>query len=282
MSKHNKKIIITKASGEKVIFDVSRLKRSLERSGASDLVISQIITEVKDVLYNGITTKEIYKKAFALLRKSSHPIAARYKLKKAIYELGPSGFPFEKFVAAILKYEGFQTKTGVIVKGHCVNHEVDVIAEKEEQYFMVECKFHSDQGRFCDVKIPLYIHSRFIDIEKQWKKHPEHETKFHQGLIFTNTRFSSDAFQYGNCSGLMLIGWDQPEKGSLKERIDIAGLHPITCLTTLTNYEKKILLQKEIVLCMELCHHPELLKSVDISEQRHKKILNEAHELCGI
>lgn len=278
----HKEIFIVKMTGEKAVFDSSKLRRSLERSGASDLVIEQIINEVEASLYNGITTKEIYKKAFALLRKSSRPTAARYKLKKAIYELGPSGFPFEKFVAAILKYEGFQTKTDVMVKGHCVKHEVDVVAEKEEKHFMVECKFHSDQGRFCDVKIPLYIHSRFRDVEKQWRKKNGHDTKFHQGWIFTNTRFTSDAIQYGNCSGLMLIGWDQPKKGSLKERIDIAGLHPITCLTTLTNYEKKKLLEKEKVLCMELCHHPELLNSVGISEQRHKKIIDEAHELCGM
>ncbi|MGE0562755.1 MAG: restriction endonuclease [Flavobacteriales bacterium] len=278
----HQEISIIKITGEKVIFDSSKLRRSLERSGASDMVIKQTIDEVEASLYEGITTKEIYKKAFALLQKSSRPTAARYKLKKAIYELGPSGFPFEKFVAAILEHEGFQTKTDMIVKGHCVNHEVDVIAEKVEKRFMVECKFHGDQGRFCDVKIPLYIHSRFQDVEKQWRKQDGNESKFHQGWIFTNTRFTSDAIQYGNCSGLMLVGWDQPKRGSLKERIDIAGLHPITCLTTLTNYEKKKLLEKEKVLCMDLCHHPGLLTSIGINEQRHKKILDEAHELCGM
>lgn len=278
----NKTISIIKMSGEKAFFDPSKLRLSLERSGANDVVINRIIEAIQMSLYDGISTKEIYKTAFAMLRKSSRPTAARYKLKKAIYELGPSGFPFEKFVAAILKFEGFQTETNIIVKGQCVNHEVDVVAKKEEKHFMVECKFHSDQGRFCNVKVPLYIHSRFKDIESNWKKHPGHDTKFHQGWIFTNTRFTTDAVAYGNCSGLILIGWDHPKKGSLKERIDISGLHPITCLTTLTNQEKKKLLEKEIVMCMDLCNHPELLKSVGISDQRRKNILDEAHVLCGI
>ncbi|MCB0397631.1 MAG: restriction endonuclease [Flavobacteriales bacterium] len=272
---------MVKMTGEKAVFDPAKLRRSLERSGADNSAIQQIIREVEASLYDGITTREIYKKAFSLLRKISRPTAARYKLKKAIYELGPSGFPFEKFIAAILDYEGFQTSTNVIVKGHCVKHEVDVVAEKEEKHFMVECKFHSDQGRFCDVKIPLYIHSRFLDVEKQWRKQDGHNHKFHQGWIFTNTRFTSDAIQYGNCSGLMLVSWDQPKKGSLSERINASGLHPITCLISLTASEKRTLLKMEKVLCMDLCNHPELLSAISVNPQRQKKILKEAAELCN-
>lgn len=275
------KITIIKATGEKVLFNKDKLKSSLRRSGASDVVIQQVIDKVEVSLYDGISTKEIYKTAFALLRKSSRSTAARYKLKKAIFELGPTGFPFEKFVGAILSYEGFKTRVGVIVKGHCVNHEVDVVAEKDNLHFMVECKFHSDQSRHCNVKIPLYIQSRFIDVEKQWSKKDGHDTKFHQGWVVTNTRFTSDAIQYGNCMGLMLLSWDYPKKGSLKERIDQSGLHPVTCLTTLTKHEKQQLLDKEIVLCMDLCNNPELLNSIHISAKRQNNILHEAHELCA-
>ncbi|PHR48161.1 MAG: ATPase [Fluviicola sp.] len=269
-------------NGEKAKFDQSKLRTSLERSGANNLVVQKVIDEVKALLYEGMTTKEIYKTAFKLLRKSSRPTAAKYKLKNAILELGPTGFPFEKFVGKILEYENFKTKVGVIVKGHCVNHEVDVVAKKENKHFMVECKFHSEQGRKCNVKIPLYIQSRFIDVEKQWSKKDGHETKFHQGWIYTNTRFTSDAIRYGTCAGLMLVGWDYPKVDSLKERIDLSGLHPITSLTTLTKDEKQKLLSKENVLCMELCNQPELLKSIGVSQRRQKNILSEAHQLCGI
>ena len=276
-----KKVFITKASGDIEMFDVSKLKHSLERSGAREQVIQKIINEVNSILYDGITSKEIYKKAFGLLRNSSRPTAARYKLKKAIMELGPTGFPFEKFVGAILSHQGFIAQVGLTVKGHCVNHEVDVIAEKDTKHFMVECKFHSDQGRFCNVKIPLYIHSRFLDVEKQWQKNPSHETKFHQGWVFTNTRFTTDAIQYGVCAGLGLVGWNYPKKDNLKELIDAFGLHPITSLTTLTSLEKQALLEKDHVLCMDLCNYPDLLGEIGISQIRQKKILQEAHELCN-
>lgn len=282
MAKQDKKMKVTKRSGEKAEFDPSKLRGSLERSGATAVSVNEIINKIDTILFDGISTKEIYRKAFRLLRKTSRPTAARYKLKKAIMELGPTGFPFEKFVGAILSHQGFQTRVGVIVEGHCVNHEVDVVAEKEEKHFMVECKFHRDDARHCDVKIPLYIQSRFLDVEQQWQKGPGHETKFHQGWIVTNTRFTKDAIQYGNCVGLMLVGWDYPKKGSLKERIDVSGLHPITSLTTLTKEEKQKLLTMDKVLCMDLCHHPDLLKSIGINRQRRSKIMNEANELCGI
>ena len=280
--KSNHKTKVKKASGELVEFDVTKLRHSLEKSGASETIITKILQEISDLLYEGITTKEIYSKAFSILRKSPAPIAARYKLKKAIYELGPSGFPFEKYVAEILKYEGFTTKVGVIVKGHCVNHEVDVVAEKGEKHFMVECKFHSDPGRNCDVKIPLYIQSRFLDVEAAWEKLKGHAAKYHQGWIVTNTRFTSDAIQYGKCSGLMLIGWDHPNRGSLKERINHSGLHPLTSLTTLSSAEKTRLLEKGFVLCMDLCKQPDLLKKAGIGPLRHQKILNEAQALCNL
>lgn len=277
----NSKIFITKMSGDKAVFDADKLKYSLERSGASKGVIEEIIGKVESVLYPGITTKEIYKMAFRLLRQSSRPTAARYKLKKAIMELGPTGFPFEKYIGEILRHQGFDALVGVIVKGHCVEHEVDVMAEKGDTQLIVECKYHSNQTRHCDVKIPLYIHSRFLDVSKELRK-KDPESRIYEGWIFTNTRFTSDAIQYGNCAGLKMVGWDYPKKGSLKERVDIAGLYPVTCLTTLTKREKEKLLSKEKVLCSELSDHPDLLRSIEVSEKRQKNIMKEVHELCTI
>lgn len=276
----NTPINIIKASGEVATFDEQKLRSSLQKSGATEDKISGIVAEISSSLFEGISTKEIYKKAFSLLRKSSRSTAARYNLKRAIYDLGPTGFPFEKFVAAILQHEGFVVETGVTVSGHCVTHEVDVVAAMAHKHFMVECKFHSDKNRFCDVKIPLYINSRFQDVEKQWKKSPGHEEKFHQGWIFTNTRFTSDAIQYGTCAGLMLVGWNYPHKGSLNERIDASGLHPVTSLTTISRHEKGLLLEQGFVLCMDICNNPVILKKLGIIEARHPGILKEASDLC--
>ena len=195
-------------------------------------------------------------------------------------ELGPSGFPFEKFVGKLFKSEGYKTEVGVIVQGNCVQHEVDVIAQKDNKHYMIECKYHSDQGRFCNVKIPLYIHSRFLDVERQWEHHKGHESKLHQGEVYTNTRFTTDAIQYGTCVGLLLTSWDYPQGNGLKDRIDKAGLHPLTALTSLTKAEKVQLLNKGIVLCKELVENPGFLGQIGISNSRRKKILEDSRELC--
>ncbi|MFQ5447148.1 MAG: restriction endonuclease [Saprospiraceae bacterium] len=272
--------MVAKASGDKVPFEPEKLRHSLEQAGAGVDAITRILAEIDDVLFPGITTKEIYKRAFSLLRKTSAHLAAKYKLKKAIQELGPSGYPFEKYVAEILKHQGYRVQVGQIVQGHCVQHEVDIIAEKENRHLMIECKFHSDNGRKCDVKVPLYIHSRFLDVEKAWKKQPGHDTKFHQGWLVTNTRFTSDAIKYGTCAGMYLMGWDFPKKGNLKERIELAGLHPLTCLTTLTKREKQHLLNRKIVLCKEICYDEKLLEAAGVPSGRIGKVMKEARQLC--
>ncbi len=273
-------INIVKYSGDVVAFDVDKLINSLRRSQASEKLIEQIVAQVQDQLYDGITTKKIYQMAFKMLKGKSRVSASKYKLKKALMELGPSGFPFEKLVGKLLAHEGFSTQVGVIVQGNCVQHEVDVIAQKDNTHYMIECKYHSDQGRFCNVKIPLYIHSRFLDVEKQWERQKGHETKLHKGGVYTNTRFTSDAVQYGKCVELLLTSWDYPIGDGLKDRIDKLGLHPLTALTTLTKAEKTKLLDEGIVLCKELHEKPVLLEKIGIDKKRHKKILEDSEALC--
>ncbi|MDP3352726.1 MAG: restriction endonuclease [Flavobacteriaceae bacterium] len=275
-----KNTVIIKESGDKAIFNSDKLRASLQKSGATELSIQIIINEIESILFDGITTKEIYKRAFAILRKHSRPTASRYKLKKGILELGPSGFPFEKFVGELLKNQAYKVEVGVFVQGLCVRHEVDVIAEKDNQYFMIECKFHSSFNMKCNVKIPLYIQSRFLDIEKQRNKQTVNANKLQQGWLLTNTQFTTDAIQFGECVGLKMVSWDYPKGESLKDIISNSGLYPITCLNTITKAEKQQLLAKDIVLCKQLCKFTEVLNQMGISKTRKKNILDDAHALC--
>jgi len=276
----NKSTLIKKYSGEYEAFDVNKLINSLRRSSAKEDIVQDIAREVQGQIEEGMTTRKIYQLAFKMLKSRSRVSASKYKLKKALLELGPSGFPFEKFVGKLFKYEGYKTEVGVIVQGNCVQHEVDVIAQKDNKHYMIECKYHSDQGRFCNVKIPLYIQSRFLDVKKQWEHQKDHEKKSHLGGVYTNTRFTSDAIQYGTCVGLLLTSWDYPQGNGLKDRIDKAGLHPLTALTSLTKAEKTKLLDTGIVLCKELVENPGFLGQIGISNPRRKKILEDSEELC--
>ena len=274
-------IDIIKSSGEKVKFSLEKLRASLKRSGAEEHIVNQVLDKVRDELYQGISTKEIYNRAFALLKKNKSYFASKYKLKKAIYELGPTGFPFERFVSAILKYSGYKTEIGKILQGQCVSHEVDVIARKNSEVTIIECKFHGDQGLNCNVKIPLYINSRYRDIKDNWQKLRKKEDPLTQGWVVTNTRFTKDALEYGNCCGLYLLSWDYPLNDGLKDRIDRLGLYPITVSTLLSQREKQFLLSRSVVLCRELINDKFYLDHLGVSETRKKKILDEISHLCG-
>jgi Holliday junction resolvase len=273
-------IYVTKMSGEKVLFDEKRLKNSLKRSNADPDTIEEVVEKIKTELYDLIPTREIYRIAFSMLRKKSGSSASRYKLKRAILELGPSGFPFEKYISELLKFRNYETRVGEIVKGHCVSHEIDIIANKEDRHLIIECKFHSDQRRFCDVKVPLYIHSRFKDVESELKKKKEFGHKTILGGLVTNTRFSADALQYGQCMGMFMLSWDYPGEKSLKSVIDRSGLHPVTSLLTITMDEKTQLLTQGIVLCKSLAENPDILKNMRISPNRIQKILQEVRDIC--
>lgn len=279
MAEH--KIIVTKASGIQSIYEPDKLRKSLNKFGADVATINFILQNINPKLFDGIPTKKIYRMAYAMLKKTSKETASKYKLKNAIFELGPSGYQFEIFIAEILKQKGYKVKLGQTIKGKCVKHEVDVVADKGDRHFIIECKYHHSAGIICDVKIPLYIKARFDDIEQMLNKQNESDSKFHQGWVVTNTRFSSDAIQYGTCAGLHLLGWDYPVNGSLKDQIDEAGLYPITCLHSISRLEKQQLLDKEIILCKKLIEQENLLLKIGINQPRLKVIINKAKTLSS-
>lgn len=274
-------ILVKKQSGEQEPFSENKLRQSLGRSGADPLIIDKVTEKLKGMLFEGITTREIYQRAFMLLRQAKRPVAARFSIKKAIMELGPTGFPFEQFIGEVLKRRGFSVTTGQTLQGKCVTHEVDVIAMHDHQMNVIECKFHNHQGKVCNVKVPLYINSRFKDIESLWKTSSESNGKTYKGWVVTNTRFTSDAIQYGECAGLHLVSWDHPRGNSLREMIEESSLFPITAITRLNMKEKQQLLLHNIVLCRQLVDKPGILDTLGITASKKNNIINEAISMIG-
>ncbi len=273
------RLIVEKHSGEKETFDPQKLHDSLKSAGASKSLIKKVEHAIEPYLTDGITTKEIYRHAFQQLRKLQRSAAARYSLKKAIMELGPSGYPFEHFVGELLRHMGYHIEVGQMVQGQCIRHEVDVVAHNNHQQFMVECKFFNSQGKYCNVRVPLYIHSRFNDIEKRWKSTPGLEKRSFHGWVVTNTKFTTDAINYGRCVGLRMVSWDYPPKESLKYLIEKTGLFPVTALTLLNRKQKKTLLEKDVVLCRQLRDHSGWLDRLSLTDAKKRKVLDEINNL---
>ncbi len=249
------------------------------KSGASQIVVEDILNKIGKAIYEGISTKQIYKRAFSLLKKEANSHAARYNLREGLRLLGPAGFFFEKYIARLFTAEDYITVTNLILQGKCVSHEIDVIAKSKDVIVMIECKFHSRREAASDVKVPLYVFSRFNDLKE--KQHVVFSLKdtISKCWIATNNRFTSDAIDFAKCAGLNLLSWDYPKNNSLKTKNDIDSLYPVTCLTTLSIAEKDKLLVLDVILAKELISNPDKLERIGLSSSRIKNVLKEAREL---
>jgi len=273
-------IYVTKADGKKELFDTGKLEFSLKRAGASSKVVMEILNSITDSVEDGVTTHDIYEQAFGLLHSHDKPVAIKYSIKRAIMELGPSGFPFEDFVAEIFRSKGYEAVTGQIVRGFCVEHEIDVVAWKEGELIMVEAKFHNTPGVRSDLKVALYVKARFDDLRKMTFNYGGKERELTQGWLVTNTKFTSTAIEYGSCQGgMVMIGWNYPPHGNLHDMILEAKLHPLTCLVSMNGREKKALLDQGVVLCKTITDNPQLLEAIGMAEEERKKVIEEIRAL---
>lgn len=267
-------ILITKANGAQEAFDSQKLRDSLTRARANPDIIEKIVSHTETEIKDGMSTKEIYRHAFELLDREERPAAARYSLKKAVMELGPTGFAFEKFVAEIFRAKGFETTVDVEMLGECVPHEVDVVAWNENKLIVVEAKFHNQIGLKSDLKVVLYIKARFDDLAQTFFDYGK-KRKINESWLVTNTKFSKQAITYAECKNMKLVGWNYPAKGHLQELIEDAGLHPITCLTSITPKEEKFLMEAGVVLCKQAKENLDIVRQAGLSEERIATMLEE-------
>jgi len=271
---------IRKSTGRKEPFDLKKFARSLKKAGAHEKLIKSIIRELEK--RRPKSTKQIHEITLELLGKYEPPIAMRYNLKRALMELGPAGYPFEQFISQLFAHMGYKVATNQICSGICVDHEVDIIAQKGKKHFMIECKFHNRLGLKSDVKVALYIQARFEDIRQSWEQDSKHGEEFHQAWLVTNTRFTTEAIKYGLCRNMKLLGWSFPIKDNLAAMIDKLGLHPITALPSLSRKQKRVFIKNGFILCRDARKHKDLLKQMGFSQYKIEKLVKELEAVCAI
>jgi len=269
-------IQVRKASGESEVFQERKLIRSLRKAGAKLNVAREVLLKMKPDLYDGIPTKVLYQRAFKWLQKLESHAASRYSLKEALMLLGPGGYGFERFMGAILAKEGFETEYDKSLQGRCIWHEVDVVGKRGEEHVLLECKFHNQYGKKCDIKTALYVRARALDLRES--NGGEIYSDFR---LVTNTKFTSDTEKYATCAGLRLLSWNYPKGGGIKELVTRYHLHPITCLTTLTPNQKQQLLALKIVLCHDLHSDLSVLNRFRLTHGELALVRNELLSLIG-
>jgi hypothetical protein len=274
-----KAVLITKENGEKEVFDPGKLIFSLQKAGAKDRVIDEVVKNVGKELRPGMGTGDIYKKAFAQLRMLEKPVAARYSLKRAVLDLGPSGFPFEDFIGEIFRVKGFNVQTGINMQGSCVEHEVDLLAYNEHKFLVGEVKFHNVLGIKSDLKVALYVQARLEDL--QLYRAQRGERRIDECWLVTNTKFTKTAVSYANCKGMKILSWAYPRYGNLHDLIEETKIHPITALTTLSRQEKTSLMSSGVVLCKSMEENKAAFIKNGIKGPKLDRVLEEGRLLCS-
>ena len=210
--------VVIKSNGQKETFQKEKIIRSLQKLNLSEERINEVLFEIEQKLPSVVSTKKLFDFIFAYLKEKEPSCCFQYNLKQAIFKLGPAGYPFEKFIAHLLKIYGFQAKHNLFLKGKCLTYEIDLLAEKDNLTYIGECKFHQRGWKRNDVKVVQYSYARFLDLQKEAKEYL---------WVITNTRFTTEAHKFAECYDIKLLSWDFP-KENLPYLIDGKKAYPLT------------------------------------------------------
>ena len=272
-------MLITKADGTTEQFDATKLERSLRRAGARNGDVVSVLAEVEKTLTPGATTRDIYDRAFDILKHLGGPIATRYTLRAAIQQLGPTGFPFEDYIARLFQYEGYETLVRQNLQGSCALHEIDGVGRLGEKVFIGEVKFHKDPGYKSDLQTALYSYARYLDVLES-KVCAEHICGINTLKIITNTKFTQAMLEYSLCKGIELHSWGFPRgDASLEALVEKYQMYPISILTSLSEHHKILLMQRGIVLCRDFIDRRAQLLDYKIPEKVIAAAVAEAEAL---
>tara|TARA_Y100000310_G_scaffold273705_1_gene289322 strand:- start:938 stop:1759 length:822 start_codon:yes stop_codon:yes gene_type:complete len=266
---------LVKDSGEKETYSKEKFCASLRYAGAPEDLVTDTCNAIEQDLTPGVTTSEIFRKASQYLLDRNLHAASRYNLKRGIAGLGPAGFHFEKYIEAYLQTIGFSTKRNMILAGECVEHEIDVVAEKEGKTYLVEAKYHNKKGTKSHIDDVVYAEGRVEDIQRNSKNKPI------ELWLITNTKFSGHAIKYAKCRKLDLMGWNYPSSAGLQSEITKYKLYPVTVLPSVGRNETEQFAQHSLMLASDLGPYSaqDLIKKFNIEKPSAEKIYKEVQAL---
>ncbi len=247
-------IYVVNAKGEKELFSFQKVYRSARNAGAGKDLAREIAEIIERDAFSEMRTSDIYRKVRKLLAKKNFKSGLRFSLKRAIGKLGPTGFPFEKYIGEIFKKLGFDVKINQFLPGRCVSkYEIDFLAQKDNTIYIGECKYRNLAGDRVHSKDALANYARFLDISngaflgsgkyKNWVK---------KTILTTNTKFTARAKRYSKCVGMEILGWKEPKNNGLEYIIEKQKLYPITILPSLKSRIKDAFVSQKMMLAQDV------------------------------
>lgn len=270
---------IVKATGERETYSRKKLCSSLADAGAPDQMVDRVCSAVEHALVPGMSTTDIFRSALRILALENVGVAGKYSLKRGIAMLGPAGFYFERFVEVLLRALEYETERNQMMQGACVEHEVDIVAKKGGERILIEAKYHNSPNIKTHVDVVMYAGARLEDVARRQEALGE-DTRYRMWL-FTNTKFTATAIQYGMCRNIALTGWKYPKGNSLEDLVSRFALYPVTVLPSMNRDTLEGLSTHNMMLAQDLVPYSpkELVRHTGIELHRAERLVAEAHDL---
>jgi hypothetical protein len=158
---------------------------------------------------------------------------------------------FERFVQILLREHGYEVTPNRIVRGKCVEHEVDAVARKNGETYIVEVKHHYNHHTPTGLDASRIARAVFEDVTEGVKL-GFNNLKIDGAMIVCNTKLSDHAKRYTQCRKIRHIGWSSPPDHSLQDMIEEKKLYPITYLKGLNTTTREKLASAGIILLKQL------------------------------
>ena len=274
-------VFVTKFDGTKQKFDKNKIVNTCLRNGSSRKVAEAIAEEVEMRIYDGIETRKILQMTFRLLSKYKPSVKNQIDLRKAL-ALMRSAPDFERFIQLLFSEHGYKVVSNRIVKGRCIEHEVDAIVTRDNKTFIVEVKHHMNYHSPTGLDVSRIARAVFEDLTEGFEL-GFNTIKIDGAIIVCNTKLSGHAKRYAECRGIGHIGWSSPPKRDLQTLIEEKKLYLITYLKGLSISDRKKLASKGILVLKQLIRMEpeELRKQSGISPKILKDLVGKAKSILS-
>jgi hypothetical protein len=250
--------------------------------GASRETADEVARKVDAKVHDGIETRKILQLILRYLSKYRPSVRFQTCLRRGL-SLMRSKPDFERFIQILLSEHGYEVVPNQIVRGKCVEHEIDAVARKDGVTYIVEVKHHYNYHTPTGLDESRIARAVFEDITEGFE-HGSNNLKIDKAMIVCNTKFSGHAERYAECRGIRMIGWSSPSGNGLQDMIEEKKLYPITCLKGLNAEIKEKLASAGVLLIRQLTTRKleEIADETKIPEGTLKQVVKKAKMVLGV
>ncbi len=227
--------------------------------GATRDIAETIAEKIEKNIYDGIETRKILRMIFRQLSRYIPAIKLQTDLRKALSLMKPAP-DFERYIQILLSEHDYEVIPNQVIKGKCVEHEVDAVAAKNGETYIVEVKHHFNYHTPTGLDASRVARAVFEDVTEGFRL-GLNKLRIDRAMIVCNTKLSEHAKHYSKCRGIHHIGWSSPPNNDLQTMIEEKKLYPITYLRGLSALTKEKLASAGVILLKQLAaKNPEELR----------------------